>query len=194
MSEIDLGKIPRLKKEDGALEWVQTALSLGLPMDHVVQCFMEFFPDYRSPMKFETQKEEEAAEKSTFKVLRQRFRDMLKDTRRISYYKVKENKETIRKFLDVIPIASPIVRLIELEMMRLDTSLKPDMRIKLITAADRLTNAMLFDGNGNSPIDLIPTLPKVAKPTSESDTEDPPKKKTLGGAIMNHANSRQKTR
>ena len=140
-------------------------------------------------MEFETEAEEEAAEKATFKVLRQRFRDMLKDTRRISYYKVKENKETIRKFLDVIPIASPIVRLIELEIMRLDTSLKPDQRIKVITAADRLTNAMLFDGSGNAPFDLMPTLPKVepAEPNKDSDE----KKRSLGGALMRNANPRQ---
>ena len=49
MSEIDLGKIPKLKKEDGALEWVQTALSLGLPMDHVVRCFMDFLPGLPIP-------------------------------------------------------------------------------------------------------------------------------------------------
>ena len=40
------------------------------------------------------------------------------DTRRKSYHRIKVNEVIFNSFLDVIPIASPINRLIELEILR----------------------------------------------------------------------------
>jgi len=183
-------KVKSLQGE--ALEWVQIALAFGFDLDHVVRCFIDFFPEYRDPKEYESVSEQANADAKVFGDLRTRFRKMQTDIRRISYFKIKENKETLRKFLDKIPIASPLTQLIELEKMRIDTTLKPNERIKAILAANKITNILLFDGGSNS-FDLMPTLPKAseqAEPDDTNDTEDvPKKKKNLGGAMMSNANS-----
>lgn len=177
--------VPSLKGE--ALEWVRIALSLGRDLDKVVRSFIDYFPEYRDPTAYETEEEQIQAEEAVFKNLRTRFRRLLTETRRASYFKIKENKETIRKFLDTIPIASPLVRLIELEDMRTDTTLKPDQRIKAILAADKLTNILLFDGGSNA-FDLMPTLPKASEEAepNDDDTKDAPKRRSnsVSGATM----------
>ena len=173
--------IPRLKGE--ALEWVETALSIGMPYDYAVRAFLESFPSYA---EHETLTEDEI-----FDDLKERFKEARTKTRRASYHRIKEKEASLKTFLDCIPVASPFTRLIELEKMRQDSSLKPEQLLKVLGAAAREVD-ILIPRETRSPFRPPGTvgLPDLWGAGSEKKPPDP-----FGGAMFQgkNANTGQET-
>lgn len=175
-------QIPRLSGE--ALEFAETILAIGMPYAYAVRAFLDSFPSFA---EHETLTEDEI-----FETLRKRFKEMRCSTRRLSYQKIKETEASLKKLLDCIPIASPLVRLIELEQMRQDPGLKCEQRLKVLGAASKETER-LQPRERTSPFSGLPDLiPKQTSAETESNPESP-KKDTFGGAMMENANTRQET-
>ena len=167
-------EIPRLTGD--ALEFAETILSIGMPYDYAVQAFLDSFPAYAE--------HDELTEKEIYEALDKRFRRMRGDTRRASYHKIKGNEATLKQFLDVIPIASPFLRLIELEKMRQDAGLKCEQRLKVLSAAAKEVERLL-PRERTSPFRGFSTLPDLPM-LKDGDPPDP-----FGGAMMGNVNKRQ---
>ena len=175
-------QIPRLSGE--AVEFAETILAIGMPYGYAVQAFLDSFPAYA---EHETLTEDEV-----IGILKERFKRMRRDTRRLSYQNIKETEASLKKLLDCIPIASPLVRLIELEQLRQDPGLKCEQRIKVLGAASKETER-LMPRERTSPFSGLPDLiPKQTSAETESNPESP-KKDTFGGAMMRHVNTGQET-
>lgn len=174
--------VPRLEGE--ALKWVEMVLSIGMPHKYAVRAFLDSFPSYS---KHERLSEDEISE-----ILLKRFYRMRGDTRRLSYQRIKETEASLKDILDCIPIASPLVRLIELEKKRQDPNLACEQLLKVLGAALRETE-ILMPRERKSPFGGIPDL--IPKTTPESNKETPTggDPDPFGGAIMNHANTGQET-
>ncbi len=174
-------EIPRLTGE--ALEFAETILSIGMPYGYAVQAFLESFPAYAE--------HDDLTEDEISNILLARFKRMRRDTRRLSYQKIKETEASLKKLLDCIPVASPLIRLIELEELRQDLGLNCEQRIKVLGAAAKETDR-LMPRERTSPFSGLPDL--IPTQTSESETQpEKPTKDIFGGAIMNHANTGQET-
>ena len=169
-------EIPRLQGE--ALDFAETILSIGMPYDYAVRAFLDSFPMYAE--------NEELTEAEIFQILRKRFKEMRCSTRRSSYHKIKDNEATLKQFLDVIPIASPFLRLIELEKMRQDDGLKCEQRLKVLSAAAKEVQ-ILMPRERTSPFQGVSMLPDLPMP-KDGDPPDP-----FGGAMMKNATIRKKT-
>ena len=175
-------EVPRLQGD--ALQWAETILAIGMPYTTAVRAFLESFPSYA---EHETLSEDEV-----FNQLLDRFRRMRRDTRRVSYQKIKETQESLKTLLDCIPVASPLIRLIELEQLRQDAGLKCEQRLKVLGAALRETE-VLMPRERTSPFGGLPDLiPKNTTPKTEVETT-PKQGDGFGGAIMNNANTGQET-
>ena len=161
-------EVPRLKGE--ALKFVQTLLALGMPYQNAVAAFLTSFPAY-AENNYLT--EAEVAE-----ILRKRFKHMRGNSQRASYHAIKKNKENLKAFLDVIPIASPLIRLIELEQMRQDPGLKCEQRLKVLMAAAK-EQERLMPRDRVSPFSPLPNLPDLTKQQQKGTPSDP-----FGGAMM----------
>lgn len=180
-------KIPRLEGE--ALEWVETALSIGMPYANTVRAFMDSFPEYLEPKDDDA---ERLSDDEAFAILKERFSRMRRDTRRVSYHNVKAKKETLKKFLDCIPVASPLIRLVELEKMRQDPSLKHGDVIKMLAAARQEADYLMPRETTKTPFSGVglPDLP-IAKVESdtEPDTETRKVADPFGGAITKNVDT-----
>ena len=126
-------KVPRLKGK--ALAFAQTVLAIRIPYPQAVRAFLDSFPEYLENDELDA--EEVAAH------LEERFQRMLHNTQRVSYHKIKETEASLNKLLDCIPIASPLVQLIELEKMRQDPSLINEKLLKVISLAGKVTERLL---------------------------------------------------
>lgn len=125
--------IPRLSGD--ALAWVETILSIGMPYDYAVRAFLDSFPEYAE--------HETLSEAEIFEDLRARFKEARTKTRRASYHRIKEKEASLKTFLDCIPVASPLVQLIELEKMRQDPSSINEKLLKVISLAGRVTESLM---------------------------------------------------
>lgn len=167
-------KLPRFTTEEQ--DFAKTLLSTGMPYKNATHIFLERFPVY---LQADVQGDE------VYAIIDKRLRRMCEDTRRISFHEIRNTKETIRKVVDSIPIASPLARLIEFEQMRQDPGLKVSERIRVLTAAarevDRLIPPERTSGFGLP--NLIPDLPM--RSGSDTDEERPPD--PFGGAIAKAA-------
>ncbi len=177
-------KIPHIKGD--ALEFAETILSIGMPYEYAVQAFLDSFPEYA---EHETLTEEEVHE-----IIGKRFRGMRRQTKRASYHRIKEFEASLKKLLDCIPVASPILRLIELEKLRQDGGLKCEQMIKVLAAAAKEQDR-LMPRERTAPFSGLPDLiPKTTPtPTSESETNGKSPSDPFGGAMINHANPGQET-
>lgn len=141
--------LPKLSQEE--LEFAENLIALQMPYQNAVESFLENFPGTFDHYEFSeelTQEEintftEEDIETEIRRILRQRFRGYRKDKRRLSYHRIKATKETIKSLLDCISIASPFSRLIKLEIMCQDKSLKPEQLIKAIQEATRQVEILI---------------------------------------------------
>lgn len=125
-------KVKRFEKD--AIEWLTIALSLNTPYEEVCNIFVREFPAYVEGIDIDS---DEAVT-----IIKNRIRKMRTDTRRVSYYKIKDNAAKIQKILDVIPIASPINQLMELEKLRQDPGLTKPQRINVIALAERIKSTL----------------------------------------------------
>ncbi len=187
MSGADQSSIQQIKGD--ALEFAETILAIGMPYQYAVQAFLDSHPEYA---EHETLTEEEI-----YKIIFNRFRDMRCRTKRASYHRIKENEASLKKLLDCIPVASPIIRLIELEKMRQDPGLKCEQLLKVLGAAAREQEILMprerkspFSPSGMGLPDLIPTQESTSE--SESNKGAPPSD-PFGGAMMENVNSGQET-
>ena len=177
-------KVPKFEGE--VLEFAETILSIGMPYKYAVQAFVESFPAFLE--------NDELSEEEVYEILDNRFRRMRKDTRRLSYQKIKETEASLKKLMDCIPVASPLMRLIELEQLRQDPGLKPGDRIKILAAAAK-EEERLTPRERTSPFSSLPNLPGL--PTSKSTTsensenKESPPRDPFGGAIMNNVDTGQ---
>lgn len=177
-------EVPRLAGEP--LKFAENILAIGMPYDHAVRSFLDSFPEFLAI--------EGVSEAEVFEQLGNRFRRMRRDTRRVSYHKIKETQATLKEFLDCIPIASPLQRLLELEILRQDTTLKCQERLKVLGAAAREVE-QLVPRERTSPFlgllpDLIPT--QTANETREVSPE-PQRPDPFGGAMMKNVDTGQET-
>ena len=176
-------ELPRLEGE--ALKWVETVLSIGMPYKNAVWAFLDSFPEYG---EHETLTEDEI-----FKILSNRFKRMRRDTRRVSYQNIKETQNSLKKLLDCLPVASPLIRLIELEKLRQDPGLKCEQLLKVLGAAAREVE-LLMPRERTSPFSGLPDLIVTqTQPETNKDASETPQKDAFGGAMMNHANTGQET-
>lgn len=178
-------EIPRLDSE--AQEFAETLLALGMPYEFAVQSFLDCFPSYLE--------DSDLTEAEVYEILGNRFKDMRRRTKRLSYHRIKETEASLKKMLDCIPVASPLMRLIELEQMRQDGALKPEQRIKVLAAAAK-ENERLMPRERTSPFSSLPNLPGLptasesTTPENAENKESPPRD-PFGGAIMNNVNTGQ---
>ena len=176
-----MAKRLKVKRFEGeALEWVQNALALGrcgMDDDTITKAFFQKFPAYLETANVET--EAEAA-----KIVKTRLRKMRTDVRGASYFKIQDKAKEMQNYLDVIPIASPFTMLVEFEKLRLDESLKPETRIKLVLAAHKIVSHLLSEDRSSfSQLwNQLPNLPRASE-TSDSRTN------SLGGAMMANTNN-----
>lgn len=181
-------KIRRLT--DDEQEWAETALAIGMSYGTAVNAFLETFPVFAE----EAAEVENLTEDDVFDILKQRFRRIRCDTRRVSYHNVKIKQETLGKFLDCIPVASPILRLVALEEMRQDPGLNQSQQLKVLAAARQEQQALMPRETSGSPFNpnSLPDLPtprretpaETAENTEASQSPDP-----FGGAITKNVNS-----
>jgi len=143
-------KVPRLKGE--ALEWAENALSIPMPYQNVVNAFLDTFPYYvEEDVEGGEGLEPKVIEEKVKEILLARFQRMRRDTRRKSYQRILEKKATLNTFLDCIPIASALTRIVELEIMRQELTqdrrqsngLKTNQLLKVIDAARREADVLL---------------------------------------------------
>lgn len=169
-------EIPRLQGE--ALQFVQTILAIGMPYDYAVKAFLDSFPAYAE--------HETLTDAEIHQILRKRFKHMRGNTQRSSYHKIKETETSLKQLLDCIPVASPLIRLIELEKKRQDSDLECGDLIKVLNAAAKEVERLMprertspfAAGYGMGLPDLTPTDGKESPP-------DP-----FGGAIMEAGRNR----
>ena len=172
-------KLPNLSDEEQ--DFAVTILSVGMPYENAVQAFLDTFPAY---LEYEAVTEPEVRG-----ILGGRFREMRRSTRRVAYHKIKETENTLKKLLDCIPVASPLIRLIELEQLRQDPGLKCGERVRVLSAAasevERLTPR-----ERKSPFGMPNPIPDLTPktPTTEEPPTDP-----FGGAMMKNAHTGQET-
>lgn len=141
--------LPELSIEER--QFAENQLALGMPYETAIQSFLESFPSILENYEISeelTEEEikaltEEEIETEIRRILRMEFSEIRKNTPRISYHQIKAKQETIKSFLDCIPIASPFLRLIELEIMRQDKTLKPEQLIKALAAAAREVDRLI---------------------------------------------------
>lgn len=149
-------KVPRLSDE--AQEWAERCISTGMSYDTIVGAFLETFPYY-----VEAASVDEAEVRET---LRKKFKRMRGETRRPSYFRIKQNQEQLKKFLDCYPVACPLVRLAELERMRQDPGLTDDRRLKVLAGAHR-EEKRLMPPESRAPFEFpgvgLPDLRRVDK-------------------------------
>ena len=183
-------KVPKFEGE--VLEFAETILSIGMPYKAAVQAFVEAFPAILES--------DELSEAEIYEIVENRLRRMRKDTRRLSYQKIKETEASLKKLLDCIPVASPLIRLIELEQMRQDPSLKPGDRIKVLAAAVR-EEERLTPRERTSPFSGLPNLPglptasetsETSENTENAENKESPPSDPFGGAMMSNVNTGQK--
>ena len=175
-------KLPRLKGE--ALDFAETILSIGMPYKYAVRAFLDSFPAYAE--------HEDLTEAEIFEILKNRFKEMRCQTRRLSYQNIKETEASLKKLLDCIPVASPLVRLMELEKMRQNPDAINMDLIKVLGAAAQ-ESQRLMPRERTSPFSGLPDL----IPTHTSGSETPQKagaaSDPFGGAMINHAHTGQET-
>ncbi|MCG9132734.1 hypothetical protein J5I95_13735 [Candidatus Poribacteria bacterium] len=179
------GKLEMPRLEGEALEFAEKILSIGMPYRYAVQAFLDSFPSYAE--------HETLTESEIFEILKSRFQRMRRDTRRASYHKIKENEASLKDLLDCTPVASPLMRLIELEMMRQDRTLTCEQRLKVLGAAAREVER-LMPRERTSPFSGLPDLiPTKSTTPSETETNGKPPPDPFGGAMMQNVIPRQKT-
>lgn len=143
-------KVPRLKGE--ALEWAENVLSIPMPYKNVVNAFLDTFPYYvEEEVEGGEGLEVEVITEKVKEILLARFQRMRRDTRRKSYQRIQEKQATLNTFLDCIPIASALTRIVELEIMRQELTqdrrqsngLKTNRLLKVLNAARREADVLL---------------------------------------------------
>lgn len=174
-----MAKELKVKRFEGeALEWLQKALAFGwcgMDDDMITRTFFQMFPAYLETAAVET--EAEAA-----KIVKTRLRKMRTDVRGASYFKIQNQEKEIRSHLDMIPIASPFTRLIVLDKLLEDKSLKPETIIKVVLAAEKIVNNLSPQEKSSSSLwNQLPNLPRASE---SSDVSGSSRSKSLGGAMM----------
>lgn len=156
--------LPKLSQEE--LEFAENLIALQMPYTAAIQSFLDSFPGILDTYELSeelTEEEidaltEEEIENEIRRILRTRFRGYRKEKRRVSYYRIKETQATIKGLLDCIPVASPYIRLLELEQKRQDKTLKPEQLIKVLGEATRQVE-VLIPRETRSPFQGLPGLP-----------------------------------
>jgi len=155
-------KVPRLSEE--AQKWAETCIATGLPYTNIVQAFLETFPYYLENAT--------VTEKEVRDILHKKFVRMRGEKRRVSYFRIKQKREELKEILDCYPVASPLVRLEELEVMRQDKTLTVDQRSKVLSGAHR-EQKMVLPPESRSPFEIpgVP-VPDLTVEDSEETSEE----------------------
>ena len=182
-------KIPKFARD--AREFAENVLAIGMPMDSAINAFLDSFPEYGDlPDCGLTELEIRG-------ILRRRFYGMRLDRQRASYYQIKETQATLKKLLDCVPVASPFVRLIELEMLRQRPDLKDGERVRVLAAAAKEVAALVpreqkSPFTGTSLPDLVPKS-KSGKNEKESSEGTQEEEDAFGGAMFKDAHKDKET-
>ena len=178
-------ELPKLDADPDMFQWVMCAMALNMPMAAAAEAFLDAFPNF--------DKGNDYSQKELIDTLISRFSNLKYDSRRPPYSQIKQKKEFLQKFLDCLPVTSPLVRLTDLEVLRQQCrrEMKSDpikyghLLVKLQTAALKEMNTLQPPDkrSGAFPLPSGPA-PWEQKDKDKVDTSqkggDP-----FGGAIMN---------
>ncbi|MDE2674707.1 MAG: hypothetical protein OXH65_06320 [Paracoccaceae bacterium] len=117
-------------------EWVETALSLGMPYDMIVKLFLERFDHYQTDV---------CSSDELKRILRQRIKHANTSTDRVSYARIREKEALIADIFVYFPVINVIPQLIRLQGLFDNEDLRPTEVLKVIDAAQRLREKLLGD-------------------------------------------------
>ena len=186
--EVKRPELPKLASDPDMFSWVKFAMALNMPMEAAANAFLDAFPNY--------DKENAYTRDELVRKLKGSFNSLKYDNRRPPYSDIKQKKEYLQKFLDCLPVTSPLVRLTDLEVVRQQClrDLKGKDFVKVGHLLIKAQSATLKEMNILQPPDKktgfpMPTgpAPWEQKKASEDGESQPQTRKSgdpFGGAIM----------
>ena len=179
-------KLPSLKKNRDMLDWVLHAIALNMPIRIAAKAFVDAFPNFDSTNSY--------TELELIEILKKRFYHLKYDARRPAYSEIKDKKAYLQKFLDCIPVTSPLVRLVDLEILRQDCMASWDTDpIKYGHLITKIQSHALKEMNALMPSDKRTGLPMPSGPApwEQKNKEEGKEEGTstkggdpFGGALM----------